>query len=297
MTSAAFTVALHVGAHKTATSHLQRSLHQAADGLADAGVRYYGPEHLRLPGRSLPALFGLKAGAARRRTPADQLALLRKDASRLVLSEENYIGVLHTPRRRAAKVRYPDAGPRITALAGAMDCGGVDVFLGVRHPATYLNSAYSQMLLGGRVMPMVQFLRLNPISGVDWLDLVQRIRQAPGVNCLTVWCYEDYADVFGQIACGLVGAAQAELVVPLAKRVHVGLSAAAVAAVQDSPDPDADAPRANALRKTMPVGPEYPAFDGMPPAAHTAGSDAYAAQIAGIRAMDGVTFLAPAPRS
>ena len=293
MSSPDFTVALHVGAHKTATSHLQRSVHRAADALAEAGVRYYGPEHLRLPGRSLPALFGLKAGAKQRRAPADQMALLRKGADRLVLSEENFIGVLNTPRRRAVRVRYPDAGPRISALAQAMDCGGVDVFLGIRHPATFLNSAYGQMLLGGRVMPMAQFQKLNPMSGVNWLDLVGRIRQAPGVNRLTVWRYEDHADVFGQVVGGLVGGGRADLVPPLNKRIHVGLSAAAVAAVLDSPDIEVTGQLANDARKNMPVGPEFAAFDGMSAADHAAGSQAYAAQIAGIRALDGVTFLEP----
>lgn len=297
MSSPDFTVALHMGVHKTATSHLQRSLHRAADALADAGVRYYGPEHLRLPGRSLPALFGLKAGAKQRRAPADQMTLLRKGADRLVLSEENFIGVLNTPRRRAVRVRYPDAGPRISALAQAMDCGGVDVFLGVRHPATYLNSAYGQMLLGGRVMPMALFQKLNPVSGVNWLDLVARIRQTPGVNRLTVWRYEDHADVFDQIVGGLVGVERADLVPPLNKRIHVGLSAAAVASVLDSPDADATGQLANEARRTLPVGPEFVAHDGMSAAEHAAGTEAYLAQTDAIRALEGVTFLEPVART
>lgn len=298
MTCSGFTVALHIGAHKTATSHLQRSLHTATDALTEVGVRYYGPEHLRLPGRSLPALFGLKPDARRlvpRRTPFDQLMLLRKDASRLVISEENYIGVLHTPRRRVVRMRYPDAGPRISALAGAMDCGGFDVFLSIRHPATYLNSAYGQMLLGGRMMPMARFQKLNPLGSVDWLDLVQRIRQSPGVNKLTVWRYEDYADVFGQIVTGLVGASHSDLVVPLQKRIHVGLSAAAVTEVLRNMQDEPIKLLANEARKSMPVGEEFTPYDGMSPADHAIASQSYDAQVAGIRALDGVTFLQPDP--
>lgn len=297
MTSPEFSVALHIGVHKTATSHLQRSLEKAADGLVANGVRYYGPDHFRLPGRSLSALFGLKRNARHRRAPVDQLMLLRKGATRLVLSEENFIGALNTPRRQVATLRYPKAGPRISALSQALDCGGLDVFMAVRHPATYLNSAYGQMLMGGRVMPFAQFQQLNPVAGVNWLDLVMRIRRAPGVNRLTVWRYEDYADVFRQIVTGLVGDAQGKLVTPLPKRVHVGLSAAAVAAVQCGDAHKTARELAKAARRDMPVGADYAAFDGVAEAAYDQADQEYDAQVAQIRALRDVIWLQPVSRS
>ncbi|WP_296428350.1 hypothetical protein [Yoonia sp.] len=296
MPAADFTVAIHIGAHKTATSHLQRSLHSHVDALSDAGVRYYGPEHLRLPGRSLPTLFGLKVGRAtdtQRRAPADQLALLRKGAARLVLSEENYIGGLNSPRGRPVKTRYPQAASRLSALAAGVDCGGLDVFLSIRHPASFLNSAYGQLLLGGRVMPMAQFTQLNPIASVNWLDLVLRIRRAAGVNRLTVWQYEDYQDIFPQIIGGLAGPQNVPLVAPLGRKIHVGLSAAAVAQVQQGAGAAAVQNVAVAARKSLPVTPEHVAFDGFTPAQHDTASQLYKAQIAGIAALNGVTFLRP----
>ncbi len=295
MTSEDFTVAFHIGAHKTATSHLQRSLLSAADALAEAGVRYYGPEYFRLPGRSINALFGSNEAErprAPRRPVEDQLRLMRKGAQRLVLSEENFVGVLNSPRRHALTQRYPNAAPRITALAATLG-REIDVFLSVRRPTAFINSAYCQMLMGGRVMPMARYKEINPLATVDWLDLVTRLRATPGVGALTVWRYEDYAQLFPEVCHHLVGAAHADLVHPLTRRIHVGLSSPAVAEVLHR-HADHDAKDLGyGARRLLPVEDGYPPFDGFDAAAHAAGDAGYAAQMAAIAAMEDVRFLQP----
>ncbi len=292
MTPPDFTVAFHVGAHKTATTHLQRSLQSVAAPLADAGVRFYGPKHFRLPGRSIPALFGLKDGPVdpSRRSPTAQLDLMRKDATRVVFSEENYIGVLNSPRRYPVEKRYPHAAERVTAFAQSMGCP-IDVFVGIRRPTAFLNSAYCQMLMGGRVMPLDRYKHINPITSVDWRDLITRLRGAAGVRQLFVWRQEDYAAVFAQICAAMVGPEQATLVQPLPRRIHEGLSAAAVTETLRR-HAEGDTERAGfGMRKLWPVGPDQPSFDGFDAKAHAEGDSAYAAQVDAIACMEGVTLL------
>ncbi|MDX8354102.1 hypothetical protein [Cognatiyoonia sp. IB215182] len=288
------TIAFHIGAHKTATTHLQRSLMKSVEGMAAAGVRYYGPQDFRLPGRSIFALFGLKDASpvGPRRSPQAQLALMRKDAARIVFSEENFIGVLNSPRRLPVKQRYPHAATRISRLAAAME-RPIDVLLGIRHPTAFLNSAYCQQLMGGRVVPFARYHQINPVKSVDWLDLVARLRAAEGVGQVTVWRYEDYATLFPRICSALVGARAASLVRPLDRRIHEGLSAEAVSETLARHAKDQTEKLGFAMRKTMPVGPDHPRFDGFGPDDHAAGDAAYAHQIAGIRELSGVTFLDP----
>ncbi len=295
MTSPDFSIAFHIGAHKTATSHLQRSLREATEALADAGVRFYGPAHFRLPGRSIQRLFGTleKPGLEPRRTPQDQLTLLRKGGHRLVMSEENYVGVLNSPRRREVRMRYPYAARRVTALADALDAGGLDIFLSIRNPATFLTSAYCQQLLGGRIITMAQYLTVNPLDSVNWFSLVRRLRRARGVNRLTVWRYEDYQPLFPQICAGLVGEDESRLVRPLPRRIHVGLSSRAVAEVLQKSDETAVERVANLARKHFPVSAEAPAFDGFDADQHAVAARAYAAQAKAIEGLAGVTFLRP----
>ena len=287
-----FSVVFHVGAHKTATTHLQSSLLSVTDELSAAGVRYYGPDHFRLPGRTLTALFGLRArrGPGREKRPApEQLELMRKGAQRIILSEENYIGKLHNPKRgKPARSRYPNAARRVSLLAERLE-QPVDICLSIRNPVSFLNSAYCQMLLAGDVMRNGRYKVLNPTSSVDWLDLVTRLRAAPGVNQLTVWAYEDYTGVFGQVAKALVGPGGADIVKPLDRRVHPGLSAHAVAAILEQGE-HADP---SALRKEFSVLDGHPPYDGYAPRAHMGAQRAYSEQIEKISAMDGVTFLTP----
>lgn len=294
MTPKPLTIAFHVGVHKTATSHLQRCLKKAAAALAADGVQYHGPESFRSDTGTIPARFGFRKGQPANAVPDPQAALeaLSQGADRLVLSEENFIGVLNSPRGRAVRRRYKVAGERLTAFATAIS-RDVDVFIAIRRPTGFINSAYGQMLMSGQILPLNVFLRRNPPGSVDWVDVVGRIRAARGVGRVTVWRYEDYAVLFPQIVAGLVGADKAHHVQMVERSINPGLSAAAVAEVLHR-SVHGDIDRIGFLaRKLLPVQAGYPPFDGYTADEHARSDAAYAAQIAAISAMDDVTFLRP----
>lgn len=297
MTDQRLSVAFHVGAHKTATSHLQRSLGKVADALATHGVRYYGPKHFRVPGGTIPTRFGFrtnKDNAPPEFTPAEQLAVMRKDGHRLVLSEENFVGALNHPQGFPQKLRYPEAGHRLARLAAAID-HEIDVFVAVRRPTGFLNSAYCQMLLGGRLQSLEMYQKRNPISSVDWVHFIAGIRAAKGVREVNVWRYEDYADVFPQITAGMVGAGAVDVIAPIPRYVNRGLSADAVADVLTKTGEVSSEKLAFAARKTFSVEDGHSAFDGYTAQEHEIGDEVYARQIKSIAELEGVTFLRPEP--
>jgi len=45
----------------------------------------------------------------------------------------------------------------------------------------------------------------NAIADIDWADYVARLRAVKGVGKITVWAYENYTGVFGQICKALIG--------------------------------------------------------------------------------------------
>jgi hypothetical protein len=288
MLNPALSVAFHIGAHKTATSHLQRSIGAEADALAAQGVHWFGPRYLRKWDQTIPALLRLSEGQA----PPDRLGSLLQTAQRVVLSEENHIGVLNDPRRKPVTCRYPKAAQRIGAVAQGLG-RDVDVFLAIRQPTRFVNAAYCQQLMGGKVMPMAQYRRINPLQSVDWADLVARLRAASGVGRLVVWCYEDYTTHFNAICAGLLGPAAAALVRPIAHHIHRSLSAAAVAEILHRHALGGSGDLGVGLRGLLPVEDGYPPFDGFTRAEHAAGDASYRAQIAAIGAMPGVTLLDP----
>lgn len=295
MTRPDLTIAFHVGAHKTATTHLQKTIKRATDAIADKGVRFYGPEHFRLPGRTIPALFGFQAGLIpdpARRGPREQLAALAKDAHRLVISEENFIGPLNSPKGLGLRHRYRPAGERMARFAASVG-QNVDVFLAVRRPTTFMSSAYCQMLLGGQVRHLGLYLRRNPLTSVDWLGLVQDLRTTKGVGQITVWRYEDYRALFPRIVAAMLGEAAARHVPVVDRPINTGLSAAAVAEVLhrgETPDLPEIARRVRAL---LPVEDGYSRFDAFTPEEHAMSEQHYAAQVAAIARIPGVTLLRP----
>ena len=296
MSDQPLSIAFHVGVHKTATSHLQRCLSKASDDLAHLGLRYYGPDHFRLPGRTIPALFGFKNAKPDsrepQRTPAEQLALLRKDATRLVISEENFIGVLNNPRGGGVRKRYKAAGDRLTAFTTAIG-QSCDVYIAIRRPTSFINSAYGQMLMGGQVFPVGVFFRRNPLTSVDWLDLVTRIRAVKDVGRVVVWRYEDYIPLFQTIVGELVGAERAHLVPEVQRKINAGLSAAAVAEILHRSEHDPIEKLGFAARGMLPVQAGFPAFDGYSAEEHALSEAVYGKQCEAIANLDGVTMLTP----
>ncbi len=274
---------------------MQRSLKRARRDLADIGVRCYGPDRFRLPGQTIQARFGFpftKSARTDRRSPQEELAFLCKGCDRLVLSEENFIGTLNQPQGFAARKRYVTAERRVAALATAIG-HDLDVFLAIRRPTGFMNAAYCQLLLGGQQMSIGAYLKDNPLSSVDWPDLVARLRATTGVGQLMVWRYEDYTMLFPQIVAGLVGKTAAHLVAPVARLIHPSLSEPAVAAVLQQ---DADRPLVKAgvaARRRFPVEEGHPPFDAFDADEHAMADAAYAAQVRAIAGMKGVTLLRP----
>lgn len=280
-------IALHIGAHKTATTHLQRSLSEQRTKVEAANARFFGPPFFRT-GPGIAELFGLEGAV----TAADARAHLTKmagPAARVVMSEENFIGTMHNRHAKIEMPLYPKASQRLCELADRLAPEGIDVFLGVRNPAAYITSGYCQALIGGHKVVLDEVKAMNPITGVDWSDLVRRLRDTAGVRHLTVWQYEDYHALFGQIVTGLIGAPNT--VEPLQSVVHPGLSTEAVARILMRYADGKGRKAAVRARDKFPVGPEYASFDAFDDIENAAAAEQYRKQISQIAAMDGVTLL------
>lgn len=286
------TVVLHLGAHKTATTHLQHSLIAHRIDLWQRGIRTMMPPHLRGGGQSLEALFDLpinRTVTGHAPNPAEVRAKLIGQAKRFVVSEENLLGVLQTREGRIRLPLYPRARQRLAMLIPVLSPDqGVDLCFAIRDPAGFLNSAYGQVMMGGHVVAPDEFKAQQPLGDVDWVDVVRRLRATPGVNRLTVWRYEDYIPLFPQISERLLGDCGIPIA-PLPDAVHGGLSCAAVANVLAA-GPDGDL-NPVAARQAWPVGPGNPPYNAFAAEEVALSRAFYAAQVDEIAAMDGVDLL------
>jgi len=292
-------LSLHLGAHKTATTHLQRSLSAAKEMLIVNGVRYYGPDYFRRTGRSIDRMFGIGGtdGPPPRRTPAAQLAFLAKGAEHVLLSEENFIGGFDAPDNQGAPGFYAAAEHRVTALVRQVDDIRLRLFLGVRDPADFLTSAYSQSLLTGRIATPRRFRAGHPLAAVDWADLVARLRAVRGVRHIYVWRFEDHAEIAPLVLRRMMPGPVGRQVGLIDRRVNAALSARALADVLARHKAGETGGLAEMARRAFPVGPRQPRLTIFDAGAHALSLIRYADQLARIDAIDGVTILRPpAPR-
>lgn len=288
-------VVVHLGAHKTASTHLQLALKRARGGLA--GVRVFVPDDLRRDGLRLQDWLGLAAAAPAGRDPdpahAARLRTAFAGPGRLLISEENILGQVPGPELGRDGL-YPQAGPRLARLAGLLPEGPVTLALGLREGAGFLASCHTQALMAGRLAPFAAGIGAPDPAALDWEGLASRLMAAvPGAR-LVIWDHADWPAVWPAVAAELLG--PGEPPPPLSPgRAHPGLTAPAVAALMaEAPaDPAAAQARARALRAAYPREAGYAPFDPWPPGTAARARSAMAAVLVRLAARPGVRVLRP----
>jgi hypothetical protein len=277
---------LHLGPHRTATTHLQQALAAARPALEAAGLRLLLPRDLRGTG-ALP----LEAVAA-----GDPVAEARFRAGAvpgpagLLLSEENLLGP--ALRRDLGPLPYPQAADRLSRLLAAAGWDApVRLLLALRPPADWLVSLWSQRLAAGHFLPFGRFAAGIDPARLGWADLVARLLAVPGVAGCTLWRLADYPALAPAILAEALPPDAVAQVRPAPARANPGLTAAAVALIAaGAPGRDRAAQRAlvAAARAQHPEGPAVAPFA---PALLAEAAAAHAADLARLAGLPGVRIL------
>lgn len=287
---------LHLGAHKTATTHLQESLRMALRPLHDAGVHYAGPRDLRA-GRF--ALVSLLSGAPRPQLTSRCRRYFHAAFAaypEIILSDENILG--GTRRHRlfgAGGIIYPEAEARLKALGGIVGPRPIVAALSVRDPARYNVSAFALQLWQGNELEFPEYLAGRDPATLNWTDLARRILSVPGIARLVVWRYEDYRTLRPRILRALLPAGAARAV-PDPRPANISISQPAYdwllrrAMEDDDTDLRILARRA---RTRFPRTAENPPLELLDEAVLARSAAAYRRDIAELRRLAGVDFLEP----
>lgn len=188
---------VHIGAHKTGTTHIQDTLALRLGALAGHGVDYPTRETLRrarLASCVRPAGGKLKdLGWIRNLRRAWVLSRIRSDRGlpTLLVSEEQIVGLSDG---LLGPVLYPEAEARLRKLREFTRGEPTVVILTVRNPADIIPSAYSQCLrAGARGLPSIEQIRRQALAAPpSWTDLLRRIRKGFPEAELMVCPFEDY---------------------------------------------------------------------------------------------------------
>jgi hypothetical protein len=147
-------IMLHVGVHKTATTHMQASLRLSRARLNAAGVSYWDPKTLRAGGSDVADHMRLAEGRF-----ASGVQQMLDGHDRLLISEENMLRLPCKMGEGPSSVLYERGHQLIAQMGqGALE-QQVDVAISLRDYAGYFRSLYTQTLMGGGI-----FRRLSVLS-------------------------------------------------------------------------------------------------------------------------------------
>jgi hypothetical protein len=287
---------VHLGAHKTASTHFQALLAANPDWLARHDVH-------AVPMPALRTAFTAAVAAAYRGEPVpaawEGFVAELPPGGTVLLSDENLLGDarMATP----ASVPYPQMLPRLLHLLELLglppdpSAGDLELMLAIRAPASALVSAWKEGQRWRALPDFATWLGRGRRDRPYWLRLVERLRDAlPGVP-VTLWTYEAYAKdpaAFLPLAAGLPPQPGGVGIMPVAERLRPSPSFAAIEALRErrgAPGPAPTPAEVDALLSD----PAHPDLAGpLSPDDAAAFADGYRRDLDGLAAMDGITLYA-----
>ncbi|AUH33689.1 hypothetical protein [Paracoccus tegillarcae] len=284
---------VHLGVHKTATTHLSDCILAAEEELLASEVVFLDAERLRHPPLSLRGLLSDPAAKPRaRKLVRDILRGLAAEHRNLILSEEQIVGRLGGGRfLGAAGQVYPGAGQRLSRLLDLLGTRDVTLLLALRSPADFLTSTFGEVLRHDGPLRIEDFLGdFDPVS-LRWSELVARLMDQSGAARMVCWRYEDLASVREDMLTILLGADLARAV-PDLPPTRVGLSDAGYRALlQQSSGQQAERQKTGAMLRAHPKRTASDRLRVLPQAVHDACERLYIEDCARIAAMPGVRLL------
>ena len=179
---------LHLGAHKTATTHFQ-SVMEANRRLYEKNAYYVSLDEFRNNVTKANKLLNLNVcnevdGYLKR------IRAIKKQ--KLIISEENIIGEAKDIYN--TECIYTNASKRLCRLKSFVSSfEDVNIWISIRSMDTFLPSIYCESLLHWDFRSFSQVLLAN--YNQSWLPLIHLIKQTYPEAKVNVICYEDYADV------------------------------------------------------------------------------------------------------
>lgn len=225
-----YDVTLHLGAHKTATSHFRNLLEQNLHLRSDHGL--FVPPAIDIRKNISRNLPKNNSPNPSQNLPARIPPALTNGDNRIYLLDENILG---EPKNLFGDgLMYPWAGQRVKgAVQHLTDCD-LRIFVSIRNPATYVVSAYLEAVRNNGFRSFKGYLGGVPLTAISWITLINRLKSAAGEIPITVWKYEDYMALTPRLVALALGCKDLEpaTIQPIKSVVRPSMSGRALAEIE-----------------------------------------------------------------
>jgi hypothetical protein len=193
-------IVYHLGAHCTDEERLLRCLLKNRQTLGEQGIMVPGPARYRALLRDTAiTLKGQPASIDTQEHVLDQI-MEEASAERLILSWENFLSF---PQWVLTDRLYPAAAERVRAFTRIFPEAEAEFFLAIRNPATFLPDLFAKQ----RDKTYAAFMGGTDPSDHHWSDVIADVLdENPGVP-FTVWCDEDTPLIWPEVLAAVSGIA------------------------------------------------------------------------------------------
>lgn len=191
-------IILHLGVHKTATTYLQSVLDANREQLRAAGAVYLPLNEVRtsITPRLRRPLMGLKSSVER-------ILETQRDSDRLIISDENIIGMAREAVQH--KAFYPDFRLRVSRLLKALSAHPTELFVATRSYERFISSMYTEYIRNSPFRTVDEFLEGVAIDDLNWHKIIGDLCDLVGPRNVTMWRFEDFAEIEGEVLSSLTG--------------------------------------------------------------------------------------------
>jgi len=287
---------IHLGAHKTASTHFQALLAANPGWLSRHDVH-------AVPMDALRTAFTAAVAADYRGEPLpaawEGFVAALPPGGTVLLSDENLLGEARMASPGA--VPYPQMLPRLLLLLELLglpadpSARDLELLLAIRAPAPALLAAWKEGQRWRDLPDFATWLGRGRRDRPYWLRLVERLRDALPDVPVTIWTHEAYArdpGAFLPLAAGLPPQPGRDGITPAAQRLRPSPSFAAIEALRRRRAAPGPAPTQAEVAALL-ADPAHPDVPGPPrPEDAAAFADGYRRDLDGLASMDGITLYA-----
>ncbi len=199
-------IALHLGVHKTASTHLQQLIWKNNPLLAKYGVRFYRPVEMRktVTPNIRRVLLNKNDKSKVDLQKAISEITSQDNFKRAILADENFIGDTQGIYKQGAI--YPDALKRLKVIQEFIEPEKTkQIFICLRDYSEYIPSAYCEYIRHSDFVEFDTYIDKFEYSIDHWLKIVSEIMEIFPLSDICIWEYRKYREIEEKIVNYIVG--------------------------------------------------------------------------------------------
>ncbi|GHA48614.1 hypothetical protein GCM10008927_12150 [Amylibacter ulvae] len=216
-------VSFFLGAHRVALHYLNRCMLQNAEILASENIVV--PTAKAGAGAVSQMIVNTNKGQSLSEAREEFFQRLMGDVEnpkRLVVMTNSIAGSIRTPIVNTQA--YAPLASRSVRLHEIFEQGSLRLFFGIRNPANFVISAYSEIARLEKSMPFQKYIERMDIDRFRWSATFEKLlKTTPDIN-LSVWKYEELHDISRRLICEMTGFSEPGKLEFETRPINTGLS-------------------------------------------------------------------------